>query len=298
MKRLARVAIWTLVGLAAAAGAATVTGLTMANRKAERNIDIEVAPVAWRDDAEALSRGKYLYESRGCMECHGADGRGRVVLNDASAGLYVRASNITAGNPAIADYTERDWVRAVRHGVAPSGRPLMIMPSEDYHQLSDPDLAALIGYIRSLQPLPGGPADIQLPTMVRLMYGFGMIQDAAAKIDHSRPPAAPMSPAPTAVYGAYVANACIGCHGATLSGGKIPGAPPDWPPAADLTPGGAMSHYGSPEGFIAMMRTGKRPDGTAVSKVMPFESLSRMSETDLMALYLHLKSLPVVQASR
>ena len=30
---------------------------------------------------------------------------------------------------------------------------------------------------------------------------------------------------------------CVGCHGAQLTGGKIPGAPPDWPAAADLTPG-------------------------------------------------------------
>ena len=38
------------------------------------------------------------------------------------------------------------------------------------------------------------------------------------------------------------------------------------------------------------MRTGKRPDGTAVA-VMPFESLSQMNDTDLKALQLCLQSL-------
>ncbi|PMY01837.1 c-type cytochrome, partial [Pseudomonas sp. GW460-13] len=95
-------------------------------------------------------------------------------------------------------------------------------------------------------------------------------------------------PAPTARYGGYVANACLGCHGPDFRGGKIPGGPPDWPPAADLrpVPGGAMSRYGQASAFIAMMRSGKRPDGSAVSRVMPFDSFGRMNDTDLTALYL------------
>jgi len=76
-------------------------------------------------------------------------------------------------------------------------------------------------------------------------------------------------------------------------GGKSPGGPPAWPPAAQLTPGdgSVMGRYLSAEAMIAMFRSGKRPDGTAV-QVMPFESLREMSETDLRALYLYLKALP------
>lgn len=59
-----------------------------------------------------------------------------------------------------------------------------------------------------------------------------------------------------------------------------------------------MLRYRTPERFIEMMRNGVRPDGTEVSKVMPFESLRKMSDTDLTALYLHLKALPVTQAAR
>ena len=60
---------------------------------------------------------------------------------------------------------------------------------------------------------------------------------AGGKIDHSLPPSQPVAAALSVEHGKYVAAMCIGCHGATLSGGKIPGGPPDWPAAANITPG-------------------------------------------------------------
>jgi hypothetical protein len=43
--------------------------------------------------------------------------------------------------------------------------------------------------------------------------------------------------------------------------------------------------------MLRLFRTGKRPDGSDVL-VMPFGSLRNMSETDVRALYLYLKTLP------
>jgi len=68
----------------------------------------------------------------------------------------------------------------------------------------------------------------------------------------------------------------------------ITGAPPDWPAAADLRPSGAMKTYPQAEQFVAMMRSGKRPDGSEVSRVMPFGAFAKMNDTDLNALYLFL----------
>ena len=139
---------------------------------------------------------------------------------------------------------------------------------------------------------------MNLPLPVRVLYGFGQIQDAAAKIDHGLPPSQPVTEAVSAEHGAYVANACIGCHGATLAGGKIPGGPPDWPPAANLTPGAgsAMVRYPDAAAFAAMLRSGKRPDGSAVSTAMPFASMRELSSTDIQALYLHLQRLKPLAA--
>jgi cytochrome c5 len=98
----------------------------------------------------------------------------------------------------------------------------------------------------------------------------------------------------TVEHGAYVAQLCKGCHGETYSGGPIPGGPPHWPPAANLTPGEgtAMKRYDTLAKFAAMLRTGKRPDGSDVDRAMPFETLRALNETDVEALYAYLGTLP------
>jgi cytochrome c553 len=119
------------------------------------------------------------------------------------------------------------------------------------------------------------------------------VQDAAEKIDHTLPPAAPVEAAVTVAHGAYVANTCINCHRAGLSGGRIPGAPRDWPAAANLTPGAgsAMVRYRRADDFVAMLRSGRRPDGTPVRAPMPFASLREMSDGDMRALHAYLQAL-------
>jgi mono/diheme cytochrome c family protein len=283
---------WTAAGVAVLvvlAGGAAALGYQMSERKMTRKIDLAVKPVAYTSDAKALARGKYLFESRGCAECHGANGGGREFVNDGK-GVRLAGPNIS-GAGATAAYKPEDWVRIVRHGVKPNGQPAMIMPSEDYNRFTDQDLASVISYVRSLPPAQGGAAVIELPMPVRVLYGLGAIKDAAEKIDHSLPPAQPVAEAVNAQHGAYVANMCIGCHGEHLSGGKIPGGPPDWPPAANITPGEGtvMSRYPSSVQFVAMLRSGKRPDGTTI-KVMPFGSLSKLNDVDAQALYEYLKT--------
>ena len=284
---------WAAVVVAAAvllAAGAVALGYQMAERKMTRKVDVAVKPVAYASDAQAVTRGKYLFESRGCAECHGAQGGGREFVND--GGMRLVGPNITAGGVTAA-YKPEDWVRIIRHGVKPNGRPAMVMPSEDYNRYTDQDLASVVSYVRSLPAAQGGAAVIEFPVPVRVLYGFGAMPDAAAKIDHSLPPAQPVAEAVNAQHGGYVANMCLGCHGEHLSGGKIPGGPPDWPPAANITPGEgtAMSRYPSAVQFVGMLRSGKRPDGTPI-KVMPFESLSKLSDLDAQALYEYLKTVP------
>jgi hypothetical protein len=52
-----------------------------------------------------------------------------------------------------------------------------------------------------------------------------------------------------------------------------------------------MARYDEADKFVAMMRTGKRPDGSSVSPVMPFATLRNLNDVDLRALYLYLKTL-------
>lgn len=279
-----------VVVIAAAAGVVS----QLADRKLHRIVQLPPLQATFAQAEGQLDHGEYLYKTRGCMECHGADGAGHVVIDDKDSGFFVRAPNITAGGASPArGYTDVDWVRTLRHGVKPSGEPLLIMPSEDYAQMTDSDVGAIVAYVRSLPPANGGAAQFSpWPLPIKAAYLFGAIQDAAEKIDHTAPPLAAV-PDDLLARGQYVAQGCTGCHGAHFSGGKIPGAPPAWPDAANLTsaPGSGMAHYSSAEQFKSMLRTGKRPDGSVVSGVMPFKSLAYMSDAELDALFAFLKQL-------
>jgi len=289
VKRFFRIASGALVGFTVFVVLAVGSTYWWGGRKLQRKIEVAVQPVPIPTDAASIAHGKYLYASRGCADCHGASGGGRQVFDEAN-GFRVRAPDLTRANPAIDTYRPEDWDRAIRHGVAPSGRPLLVMPSEDYNRLSNEDFAALVAYVRSLPPADGKLGEVHFPWFIQGFYGAGVIKDAAEKINHTLPPSPAIAAAVNAQYGAYVANSCKGCHGVDLRGGHIPGAPPDWPPAANLRHGGVMKTYASAEQFANMMRTGRRPDGTDVSRVMPFSAFAQMNATDLDALYLFLTS--------
>jgi len=293
--RIATIVVATIVVIAIALA---VAANVLSDRKRTRVVDVTVAPVAYASGETVIARGKYLYRSRGCMECHGDDGAGRDVIDD-PGGFHVKSPNISPGpGSVVKTYAEADWVRTVRHGVTPSRHPMILMPSKDYSRLTDQDLAAIVAYVRSLPPAAGTPADIRMPLILKAVYAFDIVKDDAQEIDHALPPSKPVPETVSVAHGQYVANMCTGCHGSGFSGGRIPGAPPDWPPAANLTPGegSVLPRYDSAEKFRAMLRSGKRPDGTAVSTVMPFPTLANIDDIDADALYLFVKSLPARSA--
>jgi mono/diheme cytochrome c family protein len=200
----------------------------------------------------------------------------------------------------VTQYQIADWERTLRHGIKPDGRPLLIMPSEDYSRWTDADVGAVVAYVRSLPPVAGGPAEFRLPLPVRVLYGYGVIKDAAEKIDHALPPPQPVPEGPTVEHGRYVAQMCVGCHGEGLSGGRIPGGPPDWPAAANLTPGegSVLPRYADATALRLALRSGKRPDGSTISAVMPFQSLREMSDIDLEAIHAYLQTVPARPAGQ
>ena len=157
IRRVAAAAL--LLGIVATATAAC--GLYLADERRNRHVDIKPRPVAYTTDVQTLERGRYLYASRGCTDCHGAQGTGREFVNDGK-GTRIVGPNITAAG-VVARYQSEDWDGAIRHGVKPNGRPLLVMPSEDYNRLTNDDLAALVSYVRQLPPQPGEQAVVELP---------------------------------------------------------------------------------------------------------------------------------------
>jgi mono/diheme cytochrome c family protein len=279
----------TIVGLGAAVLAYAEFG---SRQKLNRVVALNVQPIAAATSPAALERGKYLFDSRGCAECHGRNGAGKIMID--SGGFFVKTPNITpAEGGVVANFTDLDWVKVIRHGVKPDNRPLLVMPSEDFARYTNDDVAAIIGYARSLPAATGTRAEFRIPIPVRLFYALGFVRDAAEKIDHILPPPQPVATTDVLAHGAYVANACVGCHNPSLSGGPIEGGPPDWPPAANLTPGeeSAMPRYPTETAFAAMFKSGKRPDGSVISDVMPFGMLKEFSSEDVSAVYAYIKML-------
>lgn len=288
MKRTVR-----LVGIAVAlpvAIAAGVLGLAWWNweRAAARVYEIDDPPLP-AVDADALAHGRYLYRTRGCMDCHGENGEGTWVLEVSPLGRLV-APNITAGGRG-AGYTADDLARAIRHGVRPDGTPLLAMPVGDYAEMGDADTAALAAHVLSLPPAVHEPGTSEIHLPGRVLHLFGRLPAIPAEhLDHAPRVRAVPTLAPTVDYGAYAANTCKGCHGDDHAGKTLPGKGPEAPVASNLT---LLASKGWQEAdFIRLMREGKRPDGSDVSPVMPWRSLSQTSDIELKAMWAHFSSLP------
>lgn len=267
------------------------------HRRLTRKHEVVARPVTVSADADTLARGKHLVTTRGCLDCHGPDLGGRLVMDDPAVGR-IAGSNLTKGAGGLpGDYTDADFVRAVRHGVARDGRALVLMPSLDYEGMSDEDLGALIAYVKSVPAVnrPRGP--VEPGPVARLLILKGEIKLAAEHIDHSAARPASIVPGIHADYGRYVAASCIGCHGENLAGGRIAGAPPSWPAAANLTPhpGNRIARWTEAD-FIAALRTSKRPDGTALDPIMP-AAFGEMTDVEIKALWAYLRTISPVPSA-
>src|SRR3990170_7292583 len=93
-----------------------------------------------------------MTEVLGCTGCHGAELQGQRFYE-----LY--ASNLTREIPK---YNDTQFEQLMRLGEHPTGREVWGMPSEIFQHLSDPELAALLAYLRSLPPA-GQPTQPRLP---------------------------------------------------------------------------------------------------------------------------------------
>ena len=262
-------------------------------RRMDRRFEVTPTAVVVPSDAAALGEGLRLYFSRGCADCHGDDLGGKRVIDDLLAGM-VFGANLTGGRGGLGERDDLDLVRAIRHGVAPDGRALLFMPAHEYNPLADAEIGAIIAAIRAAAPVDREAPPPRIGPLMRALFLFGEVPTlvSAEVIDHDAPRPAPPTVAPTAAYGAYLANLCVGCHGPGLSGGSIPGAPPSWPPASNITLDTSGLATWDEEGFIRAMRSGTRADGTLIDPVMPWRNFSRMTDTELQALWRHLAALP------
>lgn len=277
---------------------AALVAFSIAHTRITRTYDLKVPSVMVKNDEATLERGRHIATTRGCNDCHGKDFGGNKVVDDPVAGQFY-GPNLTRGKGGVSeDFSDLDYVRAIRHGVTRTGRPLLLMPSFEYSSMSDEDLGALIAYLKTLPAVDRERGPVKPGPLMRVLIAAGEVKIEASRIDHEAKRPVSVAVESTAAYGKYLSASCTGCHGENFGGGKIPGAPPDWPASANLTPhpGTPMSTWTEAE-FVGVMRTQARPDGNKLSPVMP-AAFGQMTDLELTALYKYLKTVAPVEVAK
>ena len=249
----------------------------------------------------AVARGKHLVEARYvCVECHSTNFGGGTMIDDPAIGTLL-GPNLTMGTGSrTVQYTAADWDRIVRHGVKPDGRPA-VMPSEDYFAMSDRELSDIVAYIRSLPPVDNtvpAPTFGPVGKMLLATGQFKLSADMHPSAHEDAHAVLPPAEAPNAEFGKHLAQVCTGCHLPSLAGGPIIGGPPDWPPAANLTPAGLVGWTYTD--FERAMREGVRKDGTKLREPMALmpKYAKNMTDIELQALWAYISTVPAVASAK
>ncbi|KPV47760.1 hypothetical protein SE17_41715, partial [Kouleothrix aurantiaca] len=149
-------------------------------------------------------------------------------------------------------------------------------------------------YVKSVPAVDNEPGSSDVQLLGRALFIAGQISALPAEsIDHSAPAPAAVAPGATPQHGKYLITigGCADCHNTALSGGPMTGAPPDAPPAANLTPQSELSGWTDAD-FIETMRTGVNPAGKQLNSFMPYKYIGLLSDDELRAMYLYLKTIP------
>lgn len=255
---------------------------------------VESPSITASNDPQIIARGQHLAESLGgCIGCHGADLGGAPAKSMGPLGSIYPA-NLTRGQGGIgAQYSDAQLARLIRHGIKADGRSLRFMPAQDLSWWPDDDLVAIVSYVRSRPPVDRMAQPSSVGMIGKVLDRLDMVPlDIARRIDHSVNHMKTLTPAATREYGAYLARSCASCHGPNLSGGKIPGAPPDLPIPANITPDvTGIKHYAEAD-FLRLLATGTKPNGKPLDPFMPIASLRAMNDVEQRALWAYLSSLP------
>ena len=247
---------------------------------------VQTASLTIATDSASLARGKHLADINGCTDCHGADLSGQVFAD--APPFLISAANLTSGRGGLGGmYTAEDFDRAIRHGIKKDGKPVVIMPSLAFHNLSDDDAAAIIGYVQSVPPVDNELPASQLRFLGTMLAGTVLDLEMEVRTDAARSKAAPPAGA-TREYGEYLTSiTCAYCHGADLGGIETPPIPGS-PPSPSLAGAGQWPL----EAFRNTLRTGVRPNGDSLAvDFMPITFTKMMTDDELEAIHLHLASL-------
>jgi mono/diheme cytochrome c family protein len=202
----------------------------------------------------------------GCLNCHGANLRGRLFFDEPGV-AKLHAPNLTR---IAATATDAELDRAIRQGIGHTGKPLFVMPSQQYQFLTDGEVAALIEAIRKF---PAGGEEmppLQVGPLGRIGVVTGKFQTAPALMAAYRAERVPDLGPQLAHARHLVETNCTECHGPGLRGKEVkPGT---------IAPDLAVALAYDPVQFRTLLRT-----GTAVGN-RPLTLMAEVARSDFHAL--------------
>lgn len=290
---------WIGIVLGAVVGLLLLAGIFLYLRGSSilnKTYSIPVEPITIPTDAASLQRGQHLAEVI-CADCHGNDYSGVASWFSSGPLGSIDSANLTSGEGGVGRrfQSTEDYVRAVRHGVDPSGKPIYMPAVLSLNHMSDEDLGAVIAYLKRLPPVDHVVRGNEtLTPLALIMIGAGQFTMQADQVDHANlHPTAPPA-AVSAEYGQYLVtiNHCDECHGQQLSGGTYPD-PSVTAPGPNLTPGGELAAWKEAD-FVQALRSGTTPSGRTLKSYMPWKAFGRMSDDELSAIWMYLQSLPAM----
>jgi len=281
MKRLLRWIGIALGSVVVLGGIAYAVAYVLSERILRHTYDVPVVAISIPTDPASIAEGRRLATIRGCVGgCHGKQAEGVVMFDEPMIGRVV-APNLTA---AVHKYSDAELVGAIRNGVRPGGRSMMIMPAEVFGLLTDEDLGRIITFLRSMPAVEGPGPSVSLGPVGRMGVAIGKFKTVAQLTAETVPP--PDAKSDEAARGRYLARTtCAQCHGTDLRGASNP----------DFTsPSLQLVAAYSPEAFVQLMREGVALGGRNLRTMSPWARnlLSHLTDSEIAALYSYLHAMP------
>jgi len=259
-------------------------------KRLNKKYEVHLQPLNVRKDSASLALGARLVKTKGCTGCHAPDLGGKIFVNDGAFGV-LSAANLTKGKGGRpADYDEKDFTMALKHGLNKNHTALIFMPAHEYTLLSEGDMSAIIAYCTTLPNVDRVLPETNLGPLAKILADLGKLPLFPAEmIDHTRSMVKEVKAEISIEYGKYLSTSCQGCHKESMKGGEP--VAPGYPVVADITSSGNPGKW-TDEQFIQTLRTGVTPSGKVLKpEEMPWTMTKEFSDLELRALHLYLNNL-------
>jgi len=256
-------------------------------------------------NAAMIAKGRYLAALGDCASCHTREGgpalAGGFALNTPFGTIY--SANITQDKTTgIGSWSQTDFERTMNEGQDNHKRNLYpAMPYPSYTHVTKGDVDAIFAYLKMVKPVHYTPPPnrLQFPLTIRpLLFFWNWLY-----LRHG-PIAVPARASPQWVRGAYIVQGlghCGACHTpkTIFQGDKyddaLQGDVLDNWFASDLTgdPRAGLASWSAAD-IVEFLKTGRNARSSASGSMSPVivHSMSKMSDTDLKAIAVYLKSVP------